>query len=344
MQGQDLTGAMRAAGGLLLAVGSFVLLARRGGHWTDFELFLTVALPAALLFALAVSGRGALGRGAPEPWRGVLLVSAVLLTPVALLLFMHWAGASPKHLLYDAGVLVLTAAISITAGRRAGTPYATFLAGLALLGAWILVWLKIIDEPSGDTVRWLLLAGGVLLLLTAAMMALLGAEDATEMATAGGLGAISAGFTGVLVGLFAVALSPFISVRDASSSSEVVGLTNGHRIVHVHGHVHGHGQAHDGGALFAPAHLSGTQTTGWDVYLLVVSIALVWLGARSRARGPAWVGAAGLLVFFYSVATQLTRLEGGNGLSHSILGWPLVLVLLGLAGLAAPALQRRRSG
>jgi hypothetical protein len=335
---------MRAAGGLLLAVGSLVVLARRGGphRWTDFELFLAVAAPAALLFAIAVAGRRPLSRNAPEPWRGVLLVSAVLLSPVALLLFLQWAGASPKHLLYDAAVLAITATIAIVAGRRVGAPYASFLAGLALLGSWMLVWLKIVHEPSGDTVRWLLLAGGVLLLIAAAAMSLLGTAGATELATAGGLGAVAAGFVGVLVGLFAVAFGPLLAVEGQSSSAETIVTANG-KVTHVE-HIAPRHDHHGILGGFGSTHISGTQTTGWDVYLLLVSIGLVWLGARSRARGPAYAGALGLLIFLYSIATQLTRLESGHGPSSSLLGWPLILVLLGLAGLAAPPLARLRSG
>jgi hypothetical protein len=89
------------------------------------------------------------------------------------------------------------------------------------------------------------------------------------------------------------------------------------------------------------AHISGAQTTGWDIYLLVVSVALIWLASRSGRRGPGYAGALGLLLFIASTAAQLTRVENGHAPSHSLLGWPLVLVVLGLAGLAAPLLRRR---
>jgi hypothetical protein len=245
----------------------------------------------------------------------VLLVTAILLTPVALFLLLQWAGASTRHLLYDAAVLAATAAIAWLGSRRAGAPYALLLAGLALLGAWMLVWLKILDHPSGDTVRWLLLAGGAVLLVASGALALAGALGATEMAT------------GVLVSVFGATLAGFSSISGASSSGGSGGVVTTAPAMPQH--------------LGVP-HLSGEQTTGWDVYLLIVSLALVWVAARSRARGPGYVGAIGLLLFMISVGAQLTRVATGHATSHSLLGWPLVLVALGLLGLAAPLLGRRR--
>ena len=317
--------AAQAAGGVLLALGAVVVVLRRSeaGGWTDFELMLTAAVPAVLLFAIAVAGRAPLAPSISAPWRSVPLISAILLAPLALFLFLRWVGASTHHLLYDAAVLVVTAAIAVAGARRAGTPYAIFLAGVALLGAWMLVWLKIISNPSGDTVRWLLLAGGAVLLLSAGTLALLDAAGVHEIATAGGIGLIGAGLVGVIVGLVGV----FVAAVGAVSSG---GPSSG-----------------EGGTVTHPArvhalHFSGSQTVGWDIYVLIVSTAFVWFAARSRARGPGYVGVLGLFIFLVSVGTQLARLVQGHGQSHSLLGWPLILLGLGVVGLLAPVLARRR--
>ena len=317
----DLASALRAAGGVLLALGALVVFIRRSSHhqWTDFELLLTLAVPAAGLFAMSVAHRGGPGLTRADPWRAVLLVTSVLLSVVALLQLLKWAGASTSHLLFDAAVLLATAAIAILGARRAESPYAILLAGLALLGAWMLLWLKIVSHPSADTVRWLLLAGGAVLLMAAAVVALLDAIGAPELATAGGIGAVAAGILGVLLGLFsATAFAVVDSIKSSRSGPGTLGR-----------------------GLHGDLHLAGTQTTGWDVYLLLVSLGLVWLGSSSRSRGLGYVGFAGLLVFLISVGTQVTRLAAGHGPSSSLLGWPLLLVLLGLAGLAAPLLRRR---
>ncbi len=96
-------------------------------------------------------------------------------------------------------------------------------------------------------------------------------------------------------------------------------------------------------SLVHVAHTSGVQHFGWDLYLLVVSVALIFVAARWHIRGLGYVGGIGLLAFIVSVAAQITRLEVGQAPTASIVGWPLALILIGVAGLAAPALYRRRT-
>jgi hypothetical protein len=90
-------------------------------------------------------------------------------------------------------------------------------------------------------------------------------------------------------------------------------------------------------------HTNGLQHFGWDLYLLVVSLALVWVGSRARVRGLGYVGGFGLLAFLISVGEQVTRLESGRAPTSHIVGWPLALLIIGLAGLAAPLLYRREA-
>lgn len=333
----DLTSALRAIGGVLLAVGAVVVFVRRSsvGRWSDFELLLTVALPAALLFALAVAGRGGPGRGPADPARAALMVCAVLLSQIALFQFLTWAGASTHHLLYDAAALAGTAAIAIAGSRRAGAPFAIFLAGLALLGTWILLWLKILHPASAQDVRWILLSGGGSLLLLAAAVDVAGATGASELATAGGLGAVAAGLHGAVITLVGAAFAPFAPLPSVSSAFS--------------GDVHPGGGPLPGASgrsghltrVVDPFHLPAGQTLGWDLVLLIVSVALVWSGTRSRVRGLCYVGFFGLVGFTISVGGELAHITELHPLRGSLLGWPLILVLLGLAGLAAPLLRRR---
>jgi hypothetical protein len=90
-------------------------------------------------------------------------------------------------------------------------------------------------------------------------------------------------------------------------------------------------------------HTNGLQHFGWDLYLLVVSLALVWVGSRVRVRGLGYVGGVGLLAFLISVGAQITRLEFGHTPTTSIVGWPLALLIIGLAGLAVPIFYRRET-
>jgi hypothetical protein len=296
----------------MLALGALLVLTRRQGPWTDFELLIVLAVPAAALLVLATRGAGAASDRA-ESWRAVLAVVGVLLSLLALFRFLDWVGASTRHPLYDAAALGLTALIAAVTARRAQAPYLVLLAAFAMLGAWMLVWIKVFPDPSGNTVRWLLLGGGVALLLASALTDLGGQTGAGEIATAGALGLVAAGILGVFVSGFSNLAFGFLAAGSVG-----------------------------GGAPPAlGGHLSGSQTTGWDVYLLVVSLVLIVAAARSRRRGPGYVGVLGILLFLISTAAQLGRAASGHPPSHSVLGWPLVLLLLGVAGLAAPLLRRR---
>jgi hypothetical protein len=88
-------------------------------------------------------------------------------------------------------------------------------------------------------------------------------------------------------------------------------------------------------------HTNGLQHFGWDLYLLIVSLGLVWVGSRVRARGLGYVGGVGLVAFLISVSAQITRLESGRPRTGGVVGWPLALLIVGVLGLAAPVLCRR---
>jgi hypothetical protein len=66
---------------------------------------------------------------------------------------------------------------------------------------------------------------------------------------------------------------------------------------------------------------------GWKLYILVVGLALVAYAAADREPGPAYIGFANLLAF--------ALLDGLKGLAgHTLVGWPLLLLVVGGAGLA----------
>jgi hypothetical protein len=184
------------------------------------------------------------------------------------------------------------------------------LAGLSALVAWLLVWEKLLDHPSANTYRWLLVAGGVLLLVAAGGLARAGEVGAREVATAGGIAAVSAGVLGVIVGAL-VGVSRTVttalgagSTSAGSSSSRIVGISSGNRISTGARHLsssrvlasahHASSSPHIPSGLFA-IHTNGLQHFGWDVYLLILSLGLVWVGSRVRARGLGYVGGVGLV-------------------------------------------------
>jgi hypothetical protein len=336
---RDVTDLLRSVGGVLFAVGAVLFLTRESGHhgWSHFAQLLVVLIPAVILYLLALGVFGDTPSTPAEkaqPWQSVLMVVAILLGPVVLLEFLAWVGASTSHVLYGAGVFAVTALFAGYAARRARVSYAALLAGLSLIVTWLLVWEKILGHPSANTYRWLLVVAAVLLLAVAAGLARASAIGASEVATAGGIAAVAAGVLGVIIGSFVGAFSGLSrAFSTAGEGSSSISGPRGPGILRNH---------HISSNPFA-IHTNGLQHFGWDLYLLVVSLALVWIGSRVRARGLGYVGGVGLLAFLISVGEQVTRLESGHTPTTSIVGWPLALLVIGLVGLAAPALYRRES-
>jgi hypothetical protein len=81
----------------------------------------------------------------------------------------------------------------------------------------------------------------------------------------------------------------------------------------------------------APA---GAPGSGWELVLLAAGLGLVAYAGVDREPGPAYLGAAILLLF-----TALAGLPGGGG--ASLWFWPLVLLLIGGAAVAAGLRPRR---
>jgi hypothetical protein len=303
----------------LLALGAVVLLTRKSGNseWSVAARVLITGAPSIVLYMLAIAAGGRPQSSAGEPWRSVLLVVSILLGTVALFEVLQWTGADTGNTLWIAGVFAVSGVFAAYGAWRAIVPYAALLAGLAVLTAWLLVCAKIAGDPSVDTVRWLLVAGGVLLFAGAVAVARAKAVGAGEIATVGGIAAVAAGVLGVFVGLFVGVgrgiVNSLSSAGLSRASSRVSGIE----------------------------HVSGLQSFGWDLYLLVVSLALVWVGSRIRARGLGYVGGAGLLAFVISVGAQITRIESGRAPSTSLSGWPLVLLGLGAIALIVPLFYRR---
>jgi hypothetical protein len=307
---RDLADVLRSAGATLFTLGVLVLVVRRSinDDLSHLSIFLLLVAPAIGFYTLVLLDRPASGDSAPAS-TAVLAILAILLGTGSMFAFLNLVGAHTSDTLYEAGGFAFGALLAAYTASRLRVAYAALLAALAALVTWQVLWDQIVPHASAGTTRWLLLAGAVLLLAFAAWLARVGAIGSREVATAGAIAAVIAGLEGVVVSAF----NGSVGLIDAGGGGHL-GILNDQT--------------------------SGLQSFGWDLYLLVVSVSLVWLGARVRARGLSYVGGAGLLAFIVSVGTQITRVADGKMASNSLAGWPLALLLLGLIGLAAPRVLR----
>jgi hypothetical protein len=293
----DARDALRKIGGLLLGLGALMILIRKSSDWGDFPLFLILAIPAVILYGLGV--RTVRETGAVRAWQAVYTVFGLILVPFALSRFVDLIGGSSGADLNVFWIFAVTAGLGVYAGHVIGVRFGLLAASIAAIVSWTGLWDKILGDQgiSGHigTYRGLL---GVLaiLLLIAGIRIWRATPDKEE-----GKRKFSEFFTGA--GIAAVigcglGISTFLS-------------------------------------LFPIPFTSGTPigTSGlWDVLLLVVSLALVGLGANMGVRGPVYVGAIGLLLFLFIAGLDLNSKPP----HPSKLGlWPLVLLIGGGGAMAA---------
>jgi hypothetical protein len=245
---------------------------------------------------------GALATGAVARWHAALMVAGVLLSTLAFGQLWDVVGVNTDSSGFAFLLLGCVTALAAFASFGVGAAYQALLAALAGIATWLFFFDMILDDPGGTTFRWLLLV--LCLVYTGAAVALRerDAPQAPELVTA-------AGIAGVLVG--------------------VVGV------------VDGAGDA-VGGLFFGATPTDGEgQSFVWDLWLLLFSLALVAYGAMAHHRGPAYVGFFGLLAFGIIQGAELNALLGGDEPDSSFVGWPLILIVIGAAGLAAGAAGRK---
>lgn len=312
---------LRALGALLLGAGALVLAERRANFadpWGDFALFLVALLPALFLYGGGfLAAREAVER---RPWHGVFLIFGLIFALFTFFQFIELVDGDAGAALNVAWIFAAVAALGAAAALVAGIRFGMLAAGLAFIVAWLAVWSEILgDDFSGDagTIRgFLMLVAGI---LVAAGIALhwqqRGRHTLTplddehvgvplELLTAGGIAFLLG--AGVLSATGAIAQGILNSLAPFG--------------------------AIDAGAGFA------TPSLFWDIVLLVGSLVLIGLGTRFGVRGPAYVGAAGLTIFIAIVGLDLDD----SSPEGTVVGWPLILLLLAGAALVASVLMPAR--
>jgi hypothetical protein len=303
--------ALRLTGAVAIAAGALALYLRKQSQdqWAAFPKLLIVAIPCVLLYALGV-GALRIGRAdnyvdvdaadrAVAPWRATALVLGLVLIPLTLLQLVDTLGGDPNKSGHTAWIFLATAAAAGFAAFARGLRWGALFAGLALIISWIAFWDAVVN-PSATAVRWLFLIIGAALAGAAVRLDREARREGAELVTAAGVAGLGAGITGLIALVGQAAAGALASAFGGDTD------------------------------------LSGAQQRQeWDVFLLLLALVLIWYGARAVWRGPVYVGGIVLAAFILSVGTEITALFSGDGPSGDLVGWPLLLLVVGGAALGA---------
>ena len=279
---------LKLFGGLMFAAGAIVLALRKRDDWSDWAQFLVLLVATVVLFAAAVLGTRALQ--ALAGWESGLYTFAILLLPVTLLQLVQAIDDQADGDINAFWIFAVSAAVAVLIALRRGLRWQMLIGGVYAIVSWIGLWSKILDNPSADTTRWLLVAVAAILFLGATVLFRRGLPQAGDLITAAGIAAVIPAILG--------AAGPLV---QAAGSSVVT--------------------------------TEARPTQWWNLYLLVISLALVGYGAWARVRGPGYVGALGFGIFILLVGFDVVGgVEGGS--STAVAGWPLILLIVGALALA----------
>lgn len=263
---------------------------------------LLIVVAVPCIVVFGLGALGALATGEVARWHAVLMVTGVLLSGFAFAQLWDVVGVNTDTSGFGFLTFACVAGLAAFASFGVGAAYQALLAALAGMGTWLFFFDMILDDPGANAFRLLLL---VLCLVYAAVAFALRdreAPQAPEFVTAAGIAGVSVGLIGVIAGAGPVLGSLFFGGTPAGGEG---------------------------------------QSFIWDLWLLLISLGLVAYGAVVHARGPAYVGFIGLLAFVILQGTEINALLEGEEPDASFVGWPLILLLIGAAGLAAGAIGRR---
>jgi hypothetical protein len=289
---------LRLLGGVLLAAGFVVLYIRKFEAWGEFPKFLVVLIPFVVLYGLGWFGGL---RARDDRDGGALRPEGWQI--VFLIIGSLFAGLLMAQLIFLLGADNLEARLhQVLIGLAiAGAAYAaSFLRHvpvLALVGGVALLWAWIFLWDKILEIDSIGTGRAFLLIFSALMLAAAFALRSMDRPQAADFITV-AGITALIAGLLSLS-----------------GLAD----------------------QFNPvAEDDDTQPTElWNVFILVISLALIAYGARAPSRGPSYVGAIGLASFIGLTGANVVALANGNlDDREKLAGWPLLLLFFGLAALA----------
>jgi hypothetical protein len=296
---------MRTLAGLLLGAGFFMAWARKSGSlangWSDWGLFFTLLIITVFLYGVGLMGR--LNTPTLRAWQSVYVVFGILLIPFTLFQFIEAVGGNAGSDLNVFWVLLVTAGAAGFAALVADVQYGMLLAAIAVVISWSALWDKILSNgifTHYGIYRGLLVIIGLILVAVALAVH---RSDPLARLRPGGTPTPEP--------------TRWLRANDVITGAAIAGVAAG---------------ALTFTAFFAQASTFAVRVASpsllWDLELLVASLLAVLWGARFGVRGPAYVGAIGLLIFIINVGSEV----GVSFPESTIVGWPLILALVG-AGL-----------
>ena len=306
--GGDERGGLRALAGLLFGVGMLLVIFRRTSFPEPWDD--GVVFGCFLVPCALLYSAGVLGGramdGRATSWQSVYAVFGIIFVPLTLFEFLEWLGGEASAF-NSAWIFLLTAVAAFAATLIGQVRAGALLGGLALIVSWIALWDGVLDDGVSADVGTL--RG---LLVIAAVLLLLGVAI---LSMGIGVPERAPGDLGTAAVVAAVAAG---AISLAAVPEGILFF------------------------FFGIDQLGVGTSAFWDGYLLVVSLAAVLFGATSGIRGPTYVGAFGLVAFILVVGFD----SGDSSPEGSLLGWPLILLVLGIAAFAwsaRPALRRADS-
>jgi hypothetical protein len=234
-----------------------------------------------------------------QGWKAAFLVFGTILLLGALIQLVM---AAHGHLRgwNTVWTFAVAGAVAVFTSFALRAPFQTLLGAIFGIVAWLAFWGKVLSHPQPSTFQWLLVVLAVIYFVAALVLVRAGRAQALDLITAASLAAVlAAAFT------FAGLAPRFGGVSAASAIPSGV----------------------------------PKPSQGWNIFLLVVSLASIGFGSRGPTRGPSYIGALGLTAFIGLVGVDAVhRISGGS--AGGVAGWPLILLVLGLIVAAAGFLLR----
>jgi hypothetical protein len=303
-------GLMRKIGGLLFGVGMFMVFIRKGSNafgegWGSFALLLTLAIPTVLLYWMGLNGDQLQPPGNK--------VGELAPWRVVFLVF---------------GVLLVPVTLSELIDWLGGTP------GTALNLIWVFGLTAFLasfaSHQTKATYMTLLFGLAGIVVWTAFWDKIV--DNSEHLGTYRWLLLLLA----LIYALMAVALTQRDADGDERRAAELITVSGIAAVIAGALSLSAIGNLTGG---FVPVPSGADSTLIWEVILLLVSVKLIAWGTYKATRGPTYVGAIGLFLFVIIAGLDLNS-KTPHG---KIIGWPLLLLIVGIGLLVASFRPERTS-